>query len=198
MFLVESSSSLFAGSAALQADALDFLADTLTYSLTLSVLHRPLSVRSRAALLKGASLGLMAILVLGAAIWRFLTGTAPEYFTMETVAVLALAANLASVLLLYRFRDGDANMTSVWQCSRNDAIGNLAVFAAAIGVSISGSAWPDLAVAVSMAGLFLGSCLKITRQALEELKTERKRPSRFERRHTGGESKMRFLEESPR
>lgn len=169
MFAVEAAWSLIAGSVALQADALDFLADTVTYGLTLSVLTRTASVRARAALLKGASLGAMAILVFGTAIWRAMVAMPPEPLAMGTVAILALLANLTSVVLLYRFRDGDANMASVWQCSRNDAIGNLSVIVAAIGVSASGSAWPDIAVAAAMAGLFLGSCWKITRQAWQEL-----------------------------
>ena len=169
MFAVESVWSLIAGSTALQADALDFLADTLTYGLTLSVLERSPAVRARAAMVKGGSLGIMSVLVLGAAVWRAAAAVPPEPIAMGTIAVLALAANLTSVLLLYRFRDGDANMASVWQCSRNDAIGNLAVIAAAAGVTVTGSIWPDIAVAAAMAGLFLGSCLKITRQAWREL-----------------------------
>jgi len=169
MFAVESAWSVIAGSSALQADALDFLADTLTYGLTLYVLERSPAVRARAALAKGVSLGIMAAAVLGAAAWRALAAAPPEPGAMGAVAILALAANLTSVLLLYRFRDGDANMASVWQCSRNDAVGNLAVIAAAVGVSVSGGAWPDLAVAVAMAGLFLGSCRTVTRRARREL-----------------------------
>ncbi len=171
MFVVESIWSLIAGSTALQADALDFLADTFTYGLTLSVLDSAPDVRARAALFKGGSLGAMAFLVLAAATWRAIAAVPPEPETMGVIAVLALTANFTSVLLLYRFRDGDANMASVWQCSRNDAIGNLAVIAAAIGVTVSGSVWPDIAVAVAMAGLFLGSCRKICRRALGELES---------------------------
>ncbi len=169
MFAVEVVWSLIAGSTALQADALDFLADTLTYGLTLSVLGRPLAVRARAALVKGGSLGVMAALVLGAALWRVFTGAMPEAVTMGSIAGLALAANLTSVALLYRFRDGDANMASVWQCSRNDAIGNLAVIAAAGAVSATGSGWPDIVVAVAMASLFLQSSLRIVSRARREL-----------------------------
>ena len=173
MFVVEAGWSLIAGSTALQADALDFLADTLTYGLTLSVLGKPLAVRARAALVKGGSLGVMAALVLGTALWRALTGAAPEPFTMGGIALLALAANLSSVALLYRFRDGDANMASVWQCSRNDAIGNLAVIAAAGAVSVTGSGWPDIAVAVAMASLFLQSSIRIVGRAWRELNQSR-------------------------
>ncbi len=169
MFAVEVTWSLIAGSTALQADALDFLADTLTYGLTLSVLGRPLAVRAKAALFKGASLGVMAALVLGTALHRALDAGTPEATTMGAIAVLALAANLSSVLLLYRFREGDANMASVWQCSRNDAIGNLAVIAAAGAVSVTGSGWPDIAVAVAMASLFLQSSVRIMRRAWREL-----------------------------
>ena len=173
MFAVEAGWSLIAGSTALQADALDFLADTLTYGLTLSVLGKPLAVRARAALFKGGSLGVMAALVLGTALWRALTAAAPEPFTMGGIALLALAANLSSVALLYRFRDGDANMASVWQCSRNDAIGNLAVIAAAGAVSVTGSGWPDIAVAVAMASLFLQSSIRIVDRAWRELHQSR-------------------------
>jgi len=169
MFAVEVAWSLIAGSTALQADALDFLADTLTYGLTLSVLGQPLAVRARAALFKGASLGAMALLVLGTALYRALGAGMPEPATMGTIALLALAANMTSVLLLYRFRDGDANMASVWQCSRNDAIGNLAVIAAAGAVSATGSGWPDIAVAVAMACLFLQSSVRIVGRAKGEL-----------------------------
>ena len=169
MFAVEVVWSLIAGSAALQADALDFLADTLTYGLTLSVLGKPLSVRARAALIKGASLGAMALLVLGTAVYRALGAGQPEPFTMGAIAALALSANLTSVLLLYRFRDGDANMASVWQCSRNDAIGNLAVIAAAGAVSVTGSGWPDIVVAAAMACLFLQSSVRIVGRARREL-----------------------------
>ena len=173
MFAVEVAWSLIAGSTALQADALDFLADTLTYGLTLSVLGQPLAVRARAALVKGASLGAMALLVFGTAAWRALDAGMPEPATMGTIALLALAANLTSVLLLYRFRDGDANMASVWQCSRNDAIGNLAVIAAAGAVSVTASGWPDIVVAVAMASLFLQSSLRIVGRARQELNGSR-------------------------
>lgn len=169
MFAVESVWSLIAGSAALQADALDFLADTLTYGLTLAVLTRAPAVRARVALVKGASLGAMAAAVLGMAVWRALAAVPPDASAMGAVAVLALAVNLGSAGLLYRFRNGEANMASVWQCSRNDAIGNLAVIAAAFGVAASGRVWPDIAVAAAMAGLFLASCWNITQRAWREL-----------------------------
>ena len=158
---------------ALQADAMDFAADAATYGLTLAMIGRAATWRASAALFKGASLVLMGGTVLGATIWRvFVTGT-PEPLTMGVVGFAALAVNVASALLLYRFRDGDANVRSVWLCSRNDAIGNVAVMLAALGVFGTGTAWPDLGVAALMAGLFLWSASQILRQAIGELRQAR-------------------------
>ena len=168
MFVIEVIAGLSAGSMALQADALDFLGDCTTYGLSLFVLTKPPSWRANAALFKGATLAVLGLWVLSATIWRvFVTGV-PEAMVMGSVGLLALAANVTSVLILLRFRNGDANVRSVWLCSRNDAIGNIAVVAAASGVVATGTAWPDLAVAAIMAGLFLTSSVKITRQALGE------------------------------
>jgi Co/Zn/Cd efflux system component len=168
MFVVEMTAGHLAGSQALQADALDFLADTLTYGISLLVIGWPLAVRSAAALLKGLSLTLMGLWVAGATAYHVLVLGIPRAELMGAVAFLALAANVASVLLLRRYKDGDANVRSVWLCSRNDAIGNVAVMGAAFGVWGSGSAWPDLAVAATMALLFLTSSAQILAQAWEE------------------------------
>ncbi|MGF1607925.1 MAG: cation transporter [Kiloniellales bacterium] len=168
MFVTEMAAGALAGSQALQADALDFLGDTLTYGLTLLVLGQPLRVRAGAALVKGLTLGLMGLWVFGSTVYQTLVLGLPKAEVMGAVGLLALAANLASVLLLLRYRNGDANVRSVWLCSRNDAIGNLAVLLAAGGVWLAGNAWPDLVVAALMAGLFLWSALQITRQALRE------------------------------
>jgi Co/Zn/Cd efflux system component len=168
MFVVEVIAGITADSMALQADALDFLGDTATYALSLFVLAKPPSWRANAALFKGLTLAILGLWVLGSTIWRvFVTGV-PEAVIMGTIGLLALGANIASVLILLRFRDGDANVRSVWLCSRNDAIGNVAVVLAATGVFATGTAWPDLAVAAIMASLFLTSAVKITRQALGE------------------------------
>ena len=168
MFVIEVIAGLSAGSMALQADALDFLGDCATYGLSLFVLAKPPSWRANAALFKGVSLAVLGLWVLSATIWRvFVTGV-PEAVIMGSVGLLALAANVTCVLILLRFRNGDANVRSVWLCSRNDAIGNIAVVVAASGVVATGSAWPDLAVAAIMAGLFLSSSVKIIRQALGE------------------------------
>ena len=171
MFLVEIMAGQLAHSQALQADALDFLADTLTYGLSLAVIGASLRTRTTAALFKGISLSLMGLWVLGATLYQLLYLGLPRAGIMGTVGFLAFAANMASVLLLLRYKDGDANVRSVWLCSRNDAIGNLIVIAAAFGVWGATSAWPDLAVATIMAGLFLHSSFLILRQAISEYRT---------------------------
>jgi Co/Zn/Cd efflux system component len=168
MFVTEILAGIAAGSLALQADALDFLGDTATYAISLAVIGMPLLVRARAALLKGISLAFMGLWVFSSTLYHVLSTGVPQAEVMGMVGFLALLANLASVLLLLKYRDGDSNVRSVWLCSRNDAIGNIAVMLAASGVWASGTAWPDLAVAGIMAGLFLWSSLQIIRQAREE------------------------------
>lgn len=169
MFAVEMGAGIFAGSKALQADALDFLGDTATYGLSLAVIGMAAPVRARAALFKGITLALMAAWVLGSTVYGVLVTGLPKAEIMGAVGILALAANLFSVLVLMKWKDGDANVRSVWLCSRNDAIGNVAVMLAAGGVWASSTAWPDLAVAGLMAGLFLWSSVSIIRQARAEL-----------------------------
>lgn len=171
MFLVEMAAGTLAGSQALKADALDFLGDTATYSITLFVIGMPLVWRARAALIKGLSLGAMGLWVLGTTVYHVLVLGVPQAEVMGAIGFLALVANLTSVLLLLKYRDGDANVRSVWLCSRNDAIGNLAVIVAASGVWATGTAWPDLIVAGIMASLFLWSSVLIVRQAVVELRT---------------------------
>jgi len=171
MFLVEMTAGALAGSQALQADALDFLADTTTYGISLAVIGASLRMRSLAAFGKGASLLLMGAWVLGSTLYHvFVTGL-PRAEVMGAVGVLALAANAASVLLLMRYKDGDANVRSVWLCSRNDAIGNVVVMIAAVVVWLTDTRWPDLIVAAIMASLFLSSAWQIVRQSLQEVRT---------------------------
>jgi Co/Zn/Cd efflux system component len=170
MFFVEMGAGAFAGSQALQADALDFLGDTLTYGISLAVIGSALSVRAWAAFAKALSLTLMGLWVLGATAYHVLVLGIPRAEVMGVVGILALAANLASVLLLVKYKDGDANVSSVWLCSRNDAIGNVAVMIAAVAVWATATKWPDLIVAAIIAGLFLTSSAKILRQALAELR----------------------------
>jgi Co/Zn/Cd efflux system component len=168
MFAVELTAGRVSGSQALQADALDFLGDTLTYGISLSVIGASLATRATAALFKGISLSAMGLWVLGSTAYQFLILGLPRAEIMGGIGFLALAANLASVLLLLRYKDGDANVRSVWLCSRNDAIGNVAVMLAAAGVWGTSAAWPDLVVAAIMAGLFLFSSLQIIRQSRAE------------------------------
>ncbi|SMX45574.1 cation transporter [Octadecabacter ascidiaceicola] len=168
MFVVEMSAGHAAKSQALQADALDFAGDALTYGLSLAVIGASLQVRTKAALAKGISLFLMGAWVLGSTVYRVFYVGIPTAEIMGLVGFLALVTNLASVLLLVRYKDGDANVRSVWLCSRNDAIGNVAVMFAALGVWGTATGWPDLIVATIMAGLFLSSAYQIMRQALAE------------------------------
>ncbi len=171
MFFTEMAAGHLAGSQALQADALDFLGDTLTYGLSLAVIGASLRVRSGAALLKGLSLLLMGLWVFGSTAYQVLVLDLPSAEVMGVIGFLALAANLTSVLLLMRYKDGDANVRSVWLCSRNDAIGNVIVMGAAVSVWFTSSAWPDLVVAAIMAALFLSSSFQILRQAWQEYRT---------------------------
>jgi Co/Zn/Cd efflux system component len=170
MFAGEIVAGVAAGSASLQADALDFLGDTGTYAISLTVAGLGLGWRARAALLKGGGLLALGLWVIGSTVWHALAGTLPEAEVMGVVGVLALLANAAVALMLFRFRTGDANMRSVWICSRNDAIGNLAVLAAAAGVFGTGTGWPDLIVAAIMASLSISGGWQIVRQARGELR----------------------------
>src|SRR6185436_17840002 len=170
MFFVEMGAGALAGSQALQADALDFAADAATYGISLAVIGSALRVRAWAALAKGLSLTLIGLWVFGATAYHVLVLGVPRAEVMGVVGFLALAANVASVMILARYRDGDANVRSVWLCSRNDAIGNVAVMIAAVGVWGTASKWPDLIVAAIMAGLFLWSSSQILRQSWRELR----------------------------
>ncbi len=173
MFAVELGAGLFAQSVALQADALDFLGATATYAITLMVLAMSLRWRALAALLKGTTMGLFGLWVIGQTVHHAFLPGVPVAAVMGAVGLAALIANLVSAVLLYRHRQGDANMRSVWLCSRNDALGNLAVVAAASGVFATDTAWPDLAVGAGMAALALTSCWQVVRQASGELRTVR-------------------------
>ncbi len=168
MFSVEMGAGHLAGSQALQADALDFLGDALTYGISLAVIGASIQARTNAALAKGISLLLMGAWVFGSTAYRVLYVGVPVASIMGIVGFMAFATNVASVLLLVRYKDGDANVRSVWLCSRNDAIGNIAVMLAALGVWGTATGWPDLIVAAIMAGLFLSSSFQIIRQALQE------------------------------
>lgn len=168
MFVVEMAAGHLAKSQALQADALDFLGDALTYGISLAVIGASVRTRTNAALAKGISLFLMGLWVFGSTVYRVFYVGIPEAEIMGVIGFLALLTNLASAVLLVRYKNGDANVRSVWLCSRNDAIGNVAVMFAALGVWGTASGWPDLVVATIMAGLFLSSAFQIVRQAVME------------------------------
>lgn len=172
MFFAEFSSAFFAGSVALQADALDFLGDTVTYAITLMALGFSVRIRSSVALFKGLSLGLLGVWVYGQTLYYLLSGQIPSYQIMGVMGVIAFCANLFSAALLYRYRTGDSNMQSVWLCSRNDAVGNLAIIIAASGVFATGSGWPDFTVATIMATLSVTASYKIIRLAVREMKSQ--------------------------
>ncbi|MGX1498897.1 cation transporter [Roseibium aggregatum] len=168
MFIVEMIAGQAAGSKALQADALDFFGDAVTYGISLAVIGASLKTRAMAALAKGTSLFLMGVWVAATTLYQVFVLGVPQAAVMGSIGFLALAVNLASVLLLVRYKDGDANVRSVWLCSRNDAIGNVAVMLAAAGVWGTASAWPDLIVAGLMAALFVSSSVQILSQAIRE------------------------------
>lgn len=169
MFAIEIIFSLQANSVSLLADSIDFLGDAANYGISLWVLAQSVRTRAKASLFKAASMALFGIGVLVHAIWNAITGVLPDAQTMSLVGLLALAANLGVAWLLYAYRNGDSNMRSVWLCTRNDALGNIAVIIAAIGVFGTGTAWPDLFVAMVMASLALTAAWQVTKQARKEL-----------------------------
>jgi Co/Zn/Cd efflux system component len=171
MFFAEAAASWTSGSVSLLADAIDFFGDAANYGLSLAVLSMAARIRSQAALVKAACMAGFGVFVLARAAWALQAATLPEPVTMGVVASVALVANVGVALLLFRYRGGDANMRSVWICSRNDAFGNVAVGLAALGVFGTGSAWPDLAVAAAMAILALAGAYSVGRQARMELAT---------------------------
>ena len=160
-----------ADSRSLMADAVDFLGDAANYALTLSVLAMGALWKARAAMVKGLTMGIYGVCILGTVAYGALHGKVPEPYTMGVIGSLALLTNVTVAIMLYAFREGDANMRSVWLCSRNDAIGNIAVLLAAWGVFGTGSAWPDLLVATIMAVLALSAAWSVVRQASAEMKT---------------------------
>ena len=170
MFAVELAASFWSGSSALAADAADFLGDSANYALSLGAIAMGGAWVSRVALLKGTAMAGYGVAVLGYAAWRAWLGVPPEPLTMGVVGLMALAVNAGVAALLFRFREGDANMRSVWLCTRNDVIANFAVLAAAAGVSGTGSVWPDIAVAAILAALGLSSGRVVIRQARLELR----------------------------
>lgn len=169
MFLAELGAGELADSRALQADALDFFGDSANYAISLGVAGLALTWRARASLFKGVTLAVLGVYVMVGALISVFSGASPEPRIMGAVGVAALIANVGVALMLYRFREGDSNRQSVWICSRNDAIANIAVVAAAFGVFGTGSAWPDLTVAAIMATIGISGGVKIIRLAWSEI-----------------------------
>lgn len=173
MFVVELFGGMYAHSAALWADALDFFGDAANYAISLAVLGMSLYWRATVALLKGITMATFGCLVLVKTVYNYMQGIPPEAMTMGVIGGLALVANVVAAVILYRFRDGDSNMKSVWLCSRNDAIGNVAVILAAVGVFGTGSLLPDIIVAVIMAGLGLTAGYQVIKKAWVERRESR-------------------------
>ncbi|HZW12482.1 MAG TPA: cation transporter [Noviherbaspirillum sp.] len=169
MFGIEIVGGMQAYSTSILADAIDFFGDAANYGVSLFVLSLGALWRSRAALLKGLCMGMFGSFVLAKTAWSITAGTLPDPVTMGAIGLLALFANLGVAVLLYAFRSGDANMRSVWLCTRNDAIGNAAVMLAAAGVFGSGSGWPDWLVAGLMGTLALSASVTVIRQARREI-----------------------------
>jgi Co/Zn/Cd efflux system component len=172
MFVVEFIASMISGSVSLQADAIDFFGDAVNYGITLFVLGMALRARAKAALFKGASMAVFGVWVLGSAVYRAIIGSVPDAEVMGVIGMLALLVNAVVAVMLYRYRGGDSNMRSIWLCSRNDAVGNVAVMIAAGGVFATASGWPDILVAALIAGLNLSAAARVLRQAIKEIRAE--------------------------
>ncbi|TNE74658.1 MAG: cation transporter [Gammaproteobacteria bacterium] len=173
MFLVEGFASIQSGSVSLMADAIDFFGDSANYLLSLSVLSMGMLWRGRAAFVKGLTMTVFGLVVWIRAVWVVQSGITPEPLTMGAVGLLALVANVGVAVMLFRFRGGDSDMRSVWLCSRNDAISNIAVMGAALGVFGTGSAWPDLIVAAIMGTLAVTAGTSVIRHARQDMSEAR-------------------------
>lgn len=169
MFMVEVIGGIRAGSVSLLSDSLDFLGDSANYLISLFVLGKAISMRAKASLFKAYTMGGFGVWIIGTTLYQFFYGTMPNYHEMGVIGIIAFAANVLVAVLLYSFREGDSNMRSVWLCSRNDAMGNLAVIAAAIAVYYWQSPIPDLLVALFMSYLAIKAAWEIRRQAVQEL-----------------------------
>lgn len=170
MFFYEFGASFLADSQSLKADSLDFLGDSANYAVSLFVLGLAIKTRAKASIAKGVTMAAFGFWVVYQTIQSALYGSAPQAEMMGWIGFIALVINLICAFLLYQFRDGDSNMQSVWLCSRNDVIGNIAVLGAAVGVGYLGTMWPDLAIATFMAYLSVTSSFKVIRIAIDEMR----------------------------
>ena len=173
MFVVELVASVLSGSVSLQADAMDFLGDSVNYGISLLVLTLSFQARSKAALFKGATMLVFGLWVIGNAGYEAIAGTVPDALVMGSIGMLALVVNAGVAVMLFRYRSGDSNMRSIWLCSRNDALANIAVMLAASGVLVTATAWPDILVAAVIAGLNIAAACQVFRQATGELRSVR-------------------------
>jgi Co/Zn/Cd efflux system component len=170
MFLVELTAGLLAGSISLIGDSLDMLGDALVYGFSIYVVARGARMKAKAALLKGSIMAAFGLFVLGQAFYKMVFPQIPLFETIGAIGLLALAANSICLVLLWRHRADDINMSSVWLCSRNDIIANVSVLCAALGVWLTSSGWPDILVGLALAALFLRSALFVLRGAMKHLR----------------------------
>lgn len=170
MFLVIAGAALYGRSTALLADSIDNLGDALTYGLSLYAVSKGACAKARVALFKGGLILLAAIVVSGQVAYRLFVPSTPIFEVMGVFSLLGLAANSICLALLWRHRQEDVNMSSVWECSRNDIASNLSVLVAAGGVWLLGSAWPDIAVAFGLVCLLMRSAIRVIASAMGEIR----------------------------
>jgi len=171
MFFVIGAAAFYGNTTALLADSLDNLGDALTYALSLYAISRSTSVKAKVALFKGILILLAAIVVVVHLIYNLFVPSVPVFEIMGVFSILGLIANSICLLLLWRHRKEDVNMSSVWECSRNDIASNLSVFIAAGAVWLTNSSWPDVVVAVCLVWLLMRSAMRVISSAMEEVRT---------------------------
>lgn len=170
MFLVIVAAAVYGKSNALLADSLDNLGDALTYALSIYAVSKESAIKAKVALFKGGLILLAAVVVVAQILYKYLVPSVPVFEVMGTFSLLGLAANSICLFLLWRHRHEDVNMSSVWECSRNDIASNLSVFVAAGGVWLTGSAWPDTVVALGLVWLLASSAIRVISSAVAELR----------------------------
>jgi Co/Zn/Cd efflux system component len=173
MFLLEAVAGMLSYSTALVADSVDMLGDAIVYGFSIYVIGRGTIWQARAAILKGLIMAAFGVGVLVQVIVMVLNGLVPSAEVMGLVGVLALTANVFCLMLLWRHRAEDINMRSAWVCSRNDVIGNVGVLVGAVGVTLSGSAWPDIVIGLLLAAVFSRSAILVIREARLDLAQSR-------------------------
>lgn len=171
MFVAGIGAGIYAGSSALLSDSLDNLGDAMTYGLSLYVVYKASRGKAQVAFFKGGLILLAALIVLGQVIYKLIVPTVPIFEIMGVVSLFSLAANSVCLFLLTRHRADDVNMSSVWECSRNDIASNISVFLAAGAVWFTQSGRPDIIIALCLVGLFLRSAIRVFTSAARELKT---------------------------